>query len=76
MKDGEFLRRWEEFKKRWKFWIPVISVDKFLRDTIDEMKDEYPKWTECVEDIAQGEEAIPRMIEHFKRLWTWILRWF
>ena len=76
MREGEFLRRWEEFRARWKTWIPSISVDKFLRETINEMKGEYPKWAECIEDVANGEDAIPRMIEHFKRLWAWILRWF
>lgn len=70
MREGELLRRWEELRKRWKFWIPVMSVDKFIRDAINEMQEEYPTWEECVEDIS--EDAV---ISYIKRVWKWIFKW-
>jgi len=76
LREGEFLRRWEETKRKWRYWIPVISVDKFIQDAFKDAREDYPKWKECIEDIAQGEDSIEAVIKHLKRLWAWIFRWW
>lgn len=76
MKEGEFLRRWEELRSKWKYWIPTITIDTFIRQTLKEAREEYPRWKECVEDVATGEEGVTAVIKHLKRIWAWIFRWW
>lgn len=73
---NEFLRRWEKVKSRWKYWIPVMTVDRFIQDTFEEAREDYPKWEECIEDIAQGENAIESIIKHLRQIWAWIFKWW
>jgi len=77
-KEGEFLRRWEEFRGRWKHFIPVISVDKFIRDTIGDVQEEYPVWKITVEDLEdlEPEDGFKAVVDYIKSIWKWVLRWW
>ena len=68
--------RWEELREKWKYWIPTITVDKFIRDTFKEAQKDYPKWVDCIEDVVQGENGSEAIIKHLKRIWAWIFRWW
>lgn len=74
--DGEFIKRWEEFKKRWKYYVPIISVDKFFHDTIDEMKSEYPVWKKLIEELKPDEDGFKVISGYIRSLWGWIWKWF
>lgn len=72
---GLFLKRWEEFKKRWKHFIPIISVDKFINDIIGEMKDDYPVWKKVLEDLEPDKSGFDAMAEYIRLQWGWALGW-
>lgn len=75
-KDGEFLKRWEKFKMRWKHAIPIISIDKFFYDTINEAKAEYPVWKKLIEDLEPDDNGFEVIINYIRSLWRWIRRWW
>lgn len=76
LREGELLRRWEVLRAKWTYWIPTITVDEFIRTTLNDAKEDYPKWENCVEDITQGENAVEAIIQHLKRIWAWVFRWW
>lgn len=73
--NGLFLERWEKFKYRWKYSIPIISIDKFINDTIKEMRAEYPVWKKIIEDLEPDDDGFKAMADYIRELWRWIWKW-
>lgn len=74
--EGEFLRRWEKFKSRWKSMVPIISVDKFIYETVRDFRKEYPTWEKVIEDIEPDDDGFKILGDYIRELWNYILRWF